>query len=50
MSVEQDVHLLKRRIDEIEKELARLKFLYEDIASKVKPVQLPALLMKVNAD
>lgn len=50
MSLQKDVDLLKRRIDEIERELARLKLLYEDIATQVKPVQLPALLMRINAE
>lgn len=48
MSVEQDIKLLKKRIEEVEKELVRLKYLVEDIQANMKPIQLPRLLMKIN--
>jgi ribosomal protein S15P/S13E len=49
MSIPEQVKLLTKRIDELEKELTRLKYLVDDIQTKVKPVQLPRLLMRVNA-
>lgn len=49
MSIAEQVKVLTKRIDELEKELTRLKYLVDDIQTKVKPIQIPRLLMKVNA-
>jgi predicted nucleic acid-binding Zn-ribbon protein len=48
MNLQNEIVLLKQRINEIEKEVSRLKMLQQDLEKKVN-IKLPALLMRVNA-